>query len=398
MIGSSLRYGIPNYGEIVAAVVPMVAYPAAGGLRTGVSTAAPAAVDTNAGAHALGSLGQVVAAPAEVATAGELQRLHNERENDGGVRNGRLFLLYFFIAFVIVRLWMLVAEQDNDVYTGLAIVAMTLGLVAYCRWRNYRRHIYENELNMALHHHNQHDFREIPAETVQQFLAIQAALRRAAINRNNSRIIPTDGSAAGAEHNARLLITAQLIESLPSIVYVEGGVSSPPRPVSPRTALDCGETAPTMPYDQRDDILMHGGDDGGGIAGDLESGNHQRYREAASRSPRARKSEREQDTVCMVCLADFVALDVTTVLPCTCGHRYHRDCIALWLAHKHTCPLCCMSLSPPTPTPTPTSATLLSTATVAPAAVAAATAVATATATVTASERGIEGPRTTPSS
>ena len=35
---------------------------------------------------------------------------------------------------------------DNDVYTALAIVAMAVGLVAYCRWR--QRHLYE--INEAL--------------------------------------------------------------------------------------------------------------------------------------------------------------------------------------------------------------------------------------------------------
>jgi hypothetical protein len=41
-----------------------------------------------------------------------------------GVRSGRLFLLYFFGAFVLVRVWMLVVDANNDVYTGLAIAAM----------------------------------------------------------------------------------------------------------------------------------------------------------------------------------------------------------------------------------------------------------------------------------
>lgn len=36
---------------------------------------------------------------------------------------------------------------DNDVYTALAIVAMAVGLVAYCRWR--QRHLHEiNEANL----------------------------------------------------------------------------------------------------------------------------------------------------------------------------------------------------------------------------------------------------------
>ena len=41
---------------------------------------------------------------------------------------------------------MLVVAADNDVYTALAIVAMAIGLVAYCRWR--QRHVYE--MNEAL--------------------------------------------------------------------------------------------------------------------------------------------------------------------------------------------------------------------------------------------------------
>ena len=52
-----------------------------------------------------------------------------------------MFLLYFFGAFVIVRLWMLVVAADNDIYTALAIVAMAVGFVVYCRWR--QRYLYE---------------------------------------------------------------------------------------------------------------------------------------------------------------------------------------------------------------------------------------------------------------
>ena len=327
MIGNSLRYGAPSYGipNLGPAHAPTTTNVGGGTTGTGVATAgAGGNSPTVAGADARMN---EVGVPAD----GGVDNQHHEVENDGGVRNGRLFLLYFFVAFVIVRLWMLVAEQDNDVYTGLAIVAMTLGLLAYCRWRNHRRHLYENDLNAAFRQHNHHDFREIPAETVQQFLAIQAALRRASAVDRNNRVIPTDGVHPNADNNARRLFTSELIASLPSIVYVDGGASScsSSHPVSPRAipTICSGTTLPS-------------GDAGGGNSGDLESG-------VQLNSPCRRKPERERDTMCMVCLADFAPLDITTVLPCACGHRYHRDCIAVWLTRKSTCPLCCMQLSLP---------------------------------------------------
>ena len=42
-----------------------------------------------------------------------------------------------------------------------------------------------------------------------------------------------------------------------------------------------------------------------------------------------------------MCLADFVPGEIITVLPCACGHKYHRTCIAVWLGRKNSCPLCC---------------------------------------------------------
>ena len=337
MIGSSLRYGAPSYG--IPNLGPTLAPGGGTGTVTGTGTGTGvAAGGAGTAPNMVGTAGGMrdVGTPADAVAVVDQQ--HNEAENDGGVRNGRMFLLYFFVAFVIVRLWMLVAEQDNDVYTGLAIVAMTLGLLAYCRWRNHRWHLYENDLNVAFPHHNQHDFREIPAETVQQFLAIQAALRRAATDRNN-RVIPTEEVNANAEHHARMLFTSELIASLPSIVYIEGGVS---RPVSPRAT-----GIATLPGTSGEMVMSSAPnrvDADGGLRGDLESGDH---RDMEGTSPRRSKPERERDTLCMVCLADFVALDITTVLPCACGHRYHRDCIAVWLTRKNTCPLCCVQLSLP---------------------------------------------------
>jgi hypothetical protein len=33
------------------------------------------------------------------------------------------------------------------------------------------------------------------------------------------------------------------------------------------------------------------------------------------------------------------------VLPCACGHKYHRTCIAVWLGRKNSCPLCCTQVN-----------------------------------------------------
>ena len=42
---------------------------------------------------------------------------------------------------------------------------------------------------------------------------------------------------------------------------------------------------------------------------------------------------------CIICLGDFADGENVTALP-SCGHYFHRECVAQWLARRHTCPLC----------------------------------------------------------
>merc|ERR1719478_288750 len=45
----------------------------------------------------------------------------------------------------------------------------------------------------------------------------------------------------------------------------------------------------------------------------------------------------DNDT-CSICLGEFEDGESLRKLPC--DHSFHADCIASWLNHRHTCPLC----------------------------------------------------------
>ncbi|PNT67941.1 E3 ubiquitin-protein ligase RNF181 [Brachypodium distachyon] len=43
---------------------------------------------------------------------------------------------------------------------------------------------------------------------------------------------------------------------------------------------------------------------------------------------------------CAICLQDYKEGDELTEMPCSGGHRFHRQCILEWLARRRSCPLC----------------------------------------------------------
>uniref|UniRef100_T1ISL9 RING-type domain-containing protein n=1 Tax=Strigamia maritima TaxID=126957 RepID=T1ISL9_STRMM len=50
--------------------------------------------------------------------------------------------------------------------------------------------------------------------------------------------------------------------------------------------------------------------------------------------------------VCAICLGELnFCFLLVTKLPCK--HKFHRSCIYTWLSHNNTCPICRMTLSPP---------------------------------------------------
>ena len=51
-----------------------------------------------------------------------------------------------------------------------------------------------------------------------------------------------------------------------------------------------------------------------------------------------------QEPLCMICLSNFQDGDILSLLPCACGHQYHRVCLISWLERKVTCPLCTISV------------------------------------------------------
>ena len=41
---------------------------------------------------------------------------------------------------------------------------------------------------------------------------------------------------------------------------------------------------------------------------------------------------------CSICLVDYKKKDITMMLPCK--HKFHTNCINIWLHKKSNCPLC----------------------------------------------------------
>ncbi|KQJ92296.1 E3 ubiquitin-protein ligase RDUF2 [Brachypodium distachyon] len=49
-------------------------------------------------------------------------------------------------------------------------------------------------------------------------------------------------------------------------------------------------------------------------------------------------------TGCAICMEEYEARDELSVVPCAGKHRFHRSCLAPWLARKRLCPLCRQAL------------------------------------------------------
>eukprot|EP00850_Spirogloea_muscicola_P011560 SM000072S21194 [mRNA] locus=s72:196568:197642:- [translate_table: standard] len=68
------------------------------------------------------------------------------------------------------------------------------------------------------------------------------------------------------------------------------------------------------------------------------------YDGAAPASP---ASDGAQDSQCAICLMDYDKGEEVVRLP-PCGHAFHAACIDSWLHTQTTCPICRLSLLPPT--------------------------------------------------
>jgi hypothetical protein len=63
-------------------------------------------------------------------------------------------------------------------------------------------------------------------------------------------------------------------------------------------------------------------------------------------APSARHSGGGDGALCSVCLGAVQAGEKVRKLP-LCKHLYHVECIDMWLASHHTCPLCRADVEPP---------------------------------------------------
>ncbi|XP_021839725.1 RING-H2 finger protein ATL22-like [Spinacia oleracea] len=54
---------------------------------------------------------------------------------------------------------------------------------------------------------------------------------------------------------------------------------------------------------------------------------------------KSRRLIKSGDDKCSICLSDYIPGDTLKILP-DCLHRFHVDCIDLWLSNRATCPVC----------------------------------------------------------
>ena len=252
-----------------------------------------------------------------IANMRDRNRIDDVRDNEGWFRNSRIVLLYFFAAFVIIRIWILVVATDNRVYISITAVGMGIALVFYLRWRRrYIMMLREGYANRQLE-------RDIPVVTIQEFLNMQAAIRAA----QNGGTVLSAGSLLPNN-------MPHLIASLPSIVYqplnqnptqlTRHHVSTSTRSsfiLGTGSGVGSNKVVPTV-----GPTISTSTETGG----DIETGDG----DSDGQAP-----------LCMVCLDYFLAGDVLTCLPCACGHKYHRVCLIAWLERKTTCPLCSESVA-----------------------------------------------------
>ena len=60
-----------------------------------------------------------------------------------------------------------------------------------------------------------------------------------------------------------------------------------------------------------------------------------------------KKGYKFQNSVCTICLDDFIFRETLTL--CPCGHCYHRKCIKEWIPLNNNCPLCKRKVHEKTP-------------------------------------------------
>ena len=112
------------------------------------------------------------------------------------VENRWVTLTYIFVAFALIRMWVLVSATENRVYIAITAGATAAVVVFYCKWRRRR----EMMLREAFARRQQDN--DGPTMTIQDVLATQAAMRAA-----------QSGDTVSPE-NMPLVIA-----SLPSITY-----------------------------------------------------------------------------------------------------------------------------------------------------------------------------------
>ncbi|KAJ3692703.1 hypothetical protein LUZ60_011798 [Juncus effusus] len=56
-----------------------------------------------------------------------------------------------------------------------------------------------------------------------------------------------------------------------------------------------------------------------------------------------KQSSLSTDEQCTICLEEYQDKEILRIMP-KCGHKYHLDCIDVWLESHSTCPICRVSL------------------------------------------------------
>lgn len=204
-----------------------------------------------------------------------------------------IFLFYFVLGFIGVRVWILIADTGNENLEIIGgVITFILAVFFYLQYLKYARARSALQVNSALIHGDLH--------LLNLHLLI---LHRESVNRAQLQ------EPAG--------LSQQMIDSLETFVF-DGSITNKPS------------------FLLSEDVKMSNGNMDVKQDSDLES--------SLPVSTVAHTLSEQQfkvtnfDSTCSICLAEYTNGEVLSRLPC--GHVYHTGCVNQWLQLHVSCPLC----------------------------------------------------------
>ena len=156
---------------------------------------------------------------------------------------------------------------------------------------------------------------------------------------------PNNNGPDGEGQTRALGIARAVLDTFPVIKWGRNNSNTPQSPTEPKTpqgydganrasrsleGAQCRESAGSKPFHRP----LSG--DGATITGSVRPGSTRRSRRSSVVDPTSIGQE-----TCPICIVDFEEGDDVRVLPCLGEHRFHKECVDLWLLELSTsCPIC----------------------------------------------------------